>query len=46
MAQTMAEYLIEQGEERGEAQAKRDAVSGSLSLTNVLYFRDTANARS
>ena len=26
MAQTMAEYLIEQGAERGEAQAKREAV--------------------
>ena len=26
MAQTMAEYLIEQGEVRGEAQAKREAV--------------------
>ena len=26
MAQTMAEYLIEQGERRGETQAKREAV--------------------
>ena len=26
MAQTMAEYLMEQGERRGETQAKREAV--------------------
>ena len=32
MAQTMAEYLIEQGEERGQTQAKRDAVLKLLRL--------------
>ena len=32
MAQTMAEYLIEQGEERGQAQAKREAVLKLLRL--------------
>ena len=32
MAQTMAEYLIEQGEKRGETQAKREAVLKLLRL--------------
>ena len=32
MAQTMAEYLIEQGEERGQTQAKREAVLKLLRL--------------
>jgi hypothetical protein len=32
MAQTMAEYLIEQGEKRGQTQAKREAVLKLLHL--------------
>ena len=32
MAQTMAEYLIEEGERRGETQAKREAVLKLLRL--------------
>ena len=38
MAQTMAEYLIEQGEERGKAQAKREAVLKLLWIHSLRRF--------